>query len=361
MEAPINRPTILKIHRDLLFDPKSTEKELEVLPEKWQEALGRVFSEYHPVFIGYAGNDHSVMDFLQKNRGKFASGEWKFPYWLVYKESDFTDSIRVFLENANGYLVPEGDFDRVMCLLSNEFGYKLPSEEDTVDKAKKQYKSLVDDFIKYTAPPKIAPDEKPDEESMPAEETAKAVEQAAQQVASESEAASLFAQANTLFIFGEHERAQEIYHELINLEPNNAVYHNNLGIILHKMERYEEALVEKQRAIELEPDNARCHDNLGATLHEMKRYEEARVEKQKAVELDPDDAWYHYSLGITLHEMRRYEEARVEKQKAVELEPDDAWYHYHLSLTLRALGRDEEADAEKRRAHELEPDNPLYQ
>lgn len=64
----INRPTIIKIHHDLLFDPKNRADELETLHENWKRALGIIFTEYHPVFIGYAGNDNSLMDFLVEDR-----------------------------------------------------------------------------------------------------------------------------------------------------------------------------------------------------------------------------------------------------------------------------------------------------
>ncbi len=361
VETPIGRPTILKIHRDLLFNPKSTEGELNELPKNWQEALGRVFTEYHPVFIGYAGNDRSVMKFLQENREKFASGVWKFPYWLVYDEKkDFTDTVREFLENANGYLVPDGDFDRVMCLLSNEFGYKLPSKEETIQNAQARYDALVSDFNKYIAPPKSMAEEKPDAEAAPTAETAKAMAQANQQVASKSEEASLVAQANVFFADGEYEKAQELYRKLTGLKPKNAEYHNNLGVILYAMERYVEASAENQKAVELEPDNARYHNNLGTTLHEMKRYKEALAEAQKAVNLEPDNALYHYNLGVTLHKMKRYEEALAERQKAVELEPDNALYHDNLGTTLHAMKRYEEALAESQKAVDLEPDNALY-
>lgn len=396
VETPIGRPTILKIHRDLLFNPKSTEGELKKLPKNWQKALGRVFAEYHPVFIGYAGNDRSVMDFLQKNREKFASGVWKFPYWLVYDEKkDFTDTVREFLENANGYLVPEGDFDRVMCLLSNEFEYKLPSKEETIRNAQARYDALVSDFNKYIAPPKSMAEEKPDAEAAPTAETAKAMAQANQQVASKSEEASLFAQADAFFDDGDYEKARELYQKLIEMDPDNAEYHYNLGVTLHVMKRYVEALAEKQKAVNLEPGNARYHDQLAATLDAMERYADALPEEQqtvnlepgsagyhsslcttlcaiaqykealgearKAVKLEPDNARYHDRLSTTLRTMERYEEALAESQKAVELEPDNAGYHCRLALTLYALGRIEEAVAELQRARELNPDDPLYQ
>ena len=52
---------------------------------------------------------------------------------------------------------------------------------------------------------------------------------------------------------------------------------------LHKMGRYQEALDESRKALELDPDNAEYHDSCSATLHEMGRYQEALDEKLKAL------------------------------------------------------------------------------
>lgn len=76
----INRPMIIKIHRDLLLDPKNRTSELDTLHENWKKALNVVFSEYYPIFIGYAGNDHSLMDYLTKNSGIFSDEKGIFPY-----------------------------------------------------------------------------------------------------------------------------------------------------------------------------------------------------------------------------------------------------------------------------------------
>ncbi len=46
------------------------------------------------------------------------------------------------------------------------------------------------------------------------------------------------------------------------IEPNNAEYHNDLGITLYKMKRYDEAFIIMQKAVELEPDNAEYQENL---------------------------------------------------------------------------------------------------
>ena len=55
--------------------------------------------------------------------------------------------------------------------------------------------------------------------------------------------------------------------------------------------------MKSRKALELDPDNARYHDSCGVTLHEMGRYQEALDESRKALELDPDNARYHDSCS----------------------------------------------------------------
>lgn len=72
--SDVARPTVVKIHHDLLLDPKSKNADLQQLDERWQKALSEIFSKYHPIFIGFAGNDPDVMDYLIDNADKFQKG-----------------------------------------------------------------------------------------------------------------------------------------------------------------------------------------------------------------------------------------------------------------------------------------------
>lgn len=79
------------------------------------------------------------------------------------------------------------------------------------------------------------------------------------------------------------------------------------------------AEAEERRALELEPDNAKYHQALGVTLYSMKRYEEAEAEERRAIELEPDNAEYYESLAITLRAMNKEKEAEQAEAKAAEL------------------------------------------
>ena len=330
ISKPINRPTVIKIHRDLLFDPANTVNEVDKLHDNWKKALNTILSEYHPIFIGYAGNDNSLMDFLIEQGEAFADNRLCCPYWMLYGDGTPDGKVHDFLEKSNGYFIQHNGFDEVMFLIGRVLKIKRQSEEYFHEKVEKRFKILNDSIDKFTN--KFLKDDystNPDNLIMSEE-----IKEAVQYLASQTNLQNMYKEVVLSYREGNYEDAVSICKELINLAPDNALYHNTFGIILHKMKRYVEALIEKQKAVELESDSAEYRNSLGITLHEMKRYDEALTETQKAVELEPNNAEYRNSLGITLHALKRYDEALTEYYKAIELDPNDAFYHNNLGITL---------------------------
>ena len=356
ISKPINRPTVIKIHRDLLFDPANTVNEVDKLHDNWKKALNTILSEYHPIFIGYAGNDNSLMDFLIEQGEAFADNRLCCPYWMLYGDGTPDGKVHDFLEKSNGYFIQHNGFDEVMFLIGRVLKIKRQSEEYFHEKVEKRFKILNDSIDKFTN--KFLKDDystNPDNLIMSEE-----IKEAVQYLASQTNLQNMYKEVVLSYREGNYEDAVSICKELINLAPDNALYHNTFGIILHKMKRYVEALIEKQKAVELESDSAEYRNSLGITLHEMKRYDEALTETQKAVELEPDNPEYRNSLGVTLHNMKRYDDALIELQKAVALGPDNAKYHNSLGVTLHNMKRYDEVLIEKQKAVELEPDNAEY-
>lgn len=397
----VKRPVIVKIHRDLLMEPISTPEKLDTLHEKWIPPLNELFSHYHPVFIGYAGNDKSLMQFLLSNLAKFQSGEWKLPYWTIYGNAPIHGMAKQLMEQTGGYVIYGVDFDDFLILLGDALNFKLKTEEDAVRELKEEREAFtkkINEVLEKRAKAKRLPKpaeasgEDPDSSSSPVDPSGgKSVSGSPNdgpliapkvQAASDPESPSAAepsrlndaygritgdsAAANRRMrhmqsIFtrntGDYAKAEQIQRQLTVEEPDNAEYHHSLAVTLHAMKRYDEAEAERRRAVELEPDSARYHQQLGVTLHAMKRYEEAEAESRRAVELEPDNAAYHDSLGTTLHEMQRYAEAEAESRRALELEPDNAEYHRSLSVTLRELKRWPEAEAEARYALARRPED----
>ena len=143
-----SKPTIIKIHRDLLLEPINRPGELDKLNSEWEEVLSYLFSQYHPVFIGYAGNDNSVMDFLNQNVAKFNSDEWAYPYWMIYGSQEPEGKVRKFLDGVNGILIRHKGFDQVFILLCRALNIVPPDEETFLKKAKEQYEVILDSKLR---------------------------------------------------------------------------------------------------------------------------------------------------------------------------------------------------------------------
>ncbi len=360
----MDRPVIIKIHHDLLFGPKNRNDETANLDPKWQEHLPKIFSHYIPVFLGYAGNDQSLMNYLLKNTNKFKNGEWHCPYWTIYGNQPLSGKPLKFIKSADGVYLRNCDFDSFMAALAQQIGYKIHPKKafinDAKEKAEQDYDRLSAALNKNNN--LLIPDGNKSD----SKENEQIVSKAIINITSDADSsdkkdiASIYREAIRAYYRNDFSQSEHLFKTLIKKDSDNAKYHNSLGITLLAMNRYEEALLEMQKAIELEPNNARYHDNLSTTLHMMKHYEEALQEEQKAVDLEPDNARYHDSLGITLHAMKCYEDARLEKQKATELEPNNASYHNNLSTTLHTMELYEDALKEAQKAVDLAPKNALY-
>lgn len=136
ISAKDTRPVIVKLHRDLLFGPKNRTSELEELHKNWKEALDILFGSYNPIFIGYAGNDRNLMNYLTENSEKFRDGTWCLPYWMLYKNDRLNEKSLEFLQKSGGYCIRHNGFDETLYMMGAEFDYRIPTEEDFLRDAK---------------------------------------------------------------------------------------------------------------------------------------------------------------------------------------------------------------------------------
>jgi len=143
---------------------------------------------------------------------------------------------------------------------------------------------------------------------------------------------------------------------VVEIAPNFADGHNNLGVVLMAQGELGEAIAHYRKAISLQPNHANAHYNLGNALKEQDRLDEAVASYRKAVLLTPDYAQLHSNLGDTLQTQGKLDEAIASYRKALRLNPDLVEVHYNLADVLREQGHLEDAAASYRRAIELKPD-----
>ncbi|MCS6952777.1 MAG: tetratricopeptide repeat protein [Bryobacterales bacterium] len=150
--------------------------------------------------------------------------------------------------------------------------------------------------------------------------------------------------------------------QLNQARPDNALYWYWLARLDYDDQQFQTAAERLRRAIELQPGFVRAHDNLGLCLEALGRFEEAVASYQQAVRLNreqtPASPWPALNLGTLLLKLGRIEEAEPYLREAVRFGPRLAPARLRLGVLLEKRGAVEEAIQELRRAAELDPRSP---
>lgn len=103
-----DRPIILKLHRDLLLKPKNDNADTAVLPSAYHNLLQQVFKIYTPIFIGYGGNDGSLMNCLRECNIKPGSK------WCIVSDKSKSNEIDALMRDKQGSYVSIDGFEEFM-------------------------------------------------------------------------------------------------------------------------------------------------------------------------------------------------------------------------------------------------------
>src|SRR5437867_8443826 len=122
--------------------------------------------------------------------------------------------------------------------------------------------------------------------------------------------------------------------------------------------QWEDAVAAYRRVVAIDPTYAAAWNNLGLLLHRMGRYDEAGDAYLAALKQDPQCCEAAYNLG-SLHEDRgAIEEAVADYRKALELSPDYADAHFNLAAALARSGRGADAIGHWQRYLQLDAGSP---
>ena len=122
------RPIIVKLHRDILTGPINSSNGVESLATAWHQPVHDVLSQYTPVFIGYGGNDGSLMTFLEA----LPEGIPDRVYWCQYKHDDVNERVAAYLQHPKRWLIKIDGFDQLMQSLEKKL--QLPDLVDELER-----------------------------------------------------------------------------------------------------------------------------------------------------------------------------------------------------------------------------------
>jgi tetratricopeptide (TPR) repeat protein len=172
----------------------------------------------------------------------------------------------------------------------------------------------------------------------------------------------IIAVTGVLTALGHHQASywrnnEALWTRAVACSPENANARNNLGSVLARAGRFEDAIVQYKKALAIDPGFADAYDNLAAALVQVGRPKEAIDLYRHLLQIDPDYAKARSKLGGLLMETGNKEEAIAEYRKVIEIKPEDAEAHLNLGNALATEGQVEEGMAQYRQALAFNPNN----
>jgi predicted TPR repeat methyltransferase len=137
--------------------------------------------------------------------------------------------------------------------------------------------------------------------------------------------------------------ALALYQRALTLDPHHFDALHLSGVIARQLGDPARAVDLIGRAIQIRPDLATAHCNLGAALHDLGRVDESLASYDRAIALKPDYALAICNRGNTLRSLGRQEEAARCYQTALAIDPAYPEAHCHLAILLQDAGQPEAA------------------
>lgn len=148
----------------------------------------------------------------------------------------------------------------------------------------------------------------------------------------------------------------------IRINPRAAESHAGLGVVLQKMGRLDEAVVEYERALALNPHFSEARSNLiiareqlGISQSANGRFGEAAATLGSVVQEAPDRAAAHREPAYALLQLGRSDDSIAHAREAIRLDPASPDNHGTLAEVWRAVHRQNDAIAEYQEAVRLAP------
>lgn len=313
----VDRPIIIKLHRDLLLKPFNTRDNTNHLMRPWRDILRQILSTSTLIVLGYGGYDGSLMEFLKKLNPSQRQGI----YWCLMRGDEPNEDVRGMLRGVADRIVEIDGFDEFMCTCALELGYKKDIQDvltvstidqnPTAQRALRRFRRMGQEAQRKLAQDGRALEEMPKAliELLP--EDYKASYEILLKVRNEKNL----------------DKAEKIYsNELQTYSRSNTVLIETYALFLYLVDRNLcEAGEQYLKALKIESFNADLLNHFARFLESCKMDNEAEQYYKKALKVSPRhvDALGNYALFLQ-NVRKDMDEAERLYERAVRLAPSHA-------------------------------------
>lgn len=141
---------------------------------------------------------------------------------------------------------------------------------------------------------------------------------------------------------GEKEKEVEEWGKAVELSGKPR-YVKNLAVVYVEMGEYGKAAERLEEVLRLNPDDHLTHNDLGKVYVMLGKNEKARMSFEKAIDLRPDNPRYYENLGLMLLNWGKFDESAKVFTRVLQLRPDLVSNHRYLGLAYANSGHQAQA------------------
>jgi tetratricopeptide (TPR) repeat protein len=149
--------------------------------------------------------------------------------------------------------------------------------------------------------------------------------------------------------------AWTLWNDTLRNNPGSFLAHNNLGTILFKQGKEQEAKEHFAEAIRLCPAFENAHSNMGAVLTALGKFDEAIEQCNEELKINPRSPKAFLLRGIACTKLGNNEMAIKDYDRAAEINPESADVYYHRGVAYAKLGDNSHAVSDYDRAIKIDP------
>ncbi len=157
---------------------------------------------------------------------------------------------------------------------------------------------------------------------------------------------------------GDLREAGENLRRAIDVKPEDAGAHNDLGVVYVFQRNFSPAMAAFERAVARKPDETLFHRNLGFAAEMAGAYPVSESAFEAVLARDPTDDLAVYGYGLALRQQARYDEALDAFQKAVHLFSDRKEAHVEMGKIWMMQGDYASAASAYERAKKIDFEDP---
>jgi Flp pilus assembly protein TadD len=135
-----------------------------------------------------------------------------------------------------------------------------------------------------------------------------------------------------------------LFQHALNVTRDNWLAHNNLGVILQRAGKIQEAIGHYERALRIKPSYADSYINLGVALWQVGKAQEAIDHWEQALRIDPSLVEAHNNLGQASLQAGKFQEAIRHYEQALRVDPNYILAQNNLAWVLATLSPMEGGD-----------------